>query len=173
MSKSHKPSVLVQGKLGMEATLAAAGRLTPGGVVLAVAGEGCLRSLPFWQATRAVRGPAGIAVAEWPGLRELVEEGRCDGEEAGALARAQLAALGPEVTAIALVCPHSAAVRSSIEQALPQGAVIVDGLALAVERVRRQLALSRLQAQRRRPGRSVVMSTDPNRANGLALAMRD
>jgi glutamate racemase len=158
--------------IGMEATLAAAGRLTPGGVVLAVAGEGCLRSLPFWQATRAVRGPAGIAVAEWPGLRELVEQGRSDSEEAGALARTQVAALGPEVTAIALVCPHSAAVRVSIEQALPQGAVIVDGLALAVERVRRQLAMSRLQAQRRRPGRPIVMSTDPNRANGLALAMR-
>jgi glutamate racemase len=158
--------------IGMEATLAAAGRLAPGGVVLAVAGEGCLRSLPFWQATRAVRGPAGIAVAEWPGLRELVEQGRSESDEAGALARAQLASLGPEVTAIALVCPHSAALRVSIEQALPRGAVIVDGIGLAVERVRRQLAMGRMQAKRRRPGRSIVMSTDPNRANGLALAMR-
>jgi glutamate racemase len=158
--------------IGLEATLTAAGRLAPGGVVLAVAGEGCLRSLPFWQATRRVRGPAGIAVAEWPGLRELVEQGRSQGEEADALVRAQLAALAPEVTALALVCPHSSALRASIEQALPPGAVIVDGVALAVERVRRQLAMARMQAARRRPGRSIVMSTDPNRATGLAVAMR-
>ena len=158
--------------IGMDATLAAAGRLTPGGIVLAVAGEGCLRSLPFWQATRRVRGPAGIAVAEWPGLRELVEQGRSGSDELGFLVRDRLATLGPEVTALALVCPHSSAVRAAIEQALPPGTVIVDGLALAVERVRRQLALSRLQAQRRRAGRSIVMSTDPNRAAGLAVAMR-
>jgi glutamate racemase len=158
--------------LGMDATLSAAGRLTPGGVVLAVAGEGCLRSLPFWQATRRVRGPAGIGVAEWPGLRSLVEQGRSDSPEAAVLVREQLATLGPEVTALALVCPHAAALRGLIEQALPPGAVIVDGVALAVERVRRQLAISRLQARRRRPGRSIVMSTDPNRASGLALAMR-
>jgi glutamate racemase len=157
--------------LGMDATLSAAGRLAPGGVVLAVAGEGCLRSLPFWRATRRVRGPAGIAVAEWPGLRELVEQGRRDDTEAAVLVREQLSTLGPEVTALALVCPHSAALRGLIEHALP-GAVIVDGIALAVERVRRQLAMSQLQARRRRPGRSIVMSTDPNRAGGLALAMR-
>ena len=60
----------------------------------------------------------------------------------------QLSTLGPEVTALALVCPHSAALRGLIEQALPPGAVIVDGIALAVERVRRQLAMSRLQARR-------------------------
>jgi glutamate racemase len=156
--------------LGMDATLAVAGRLVPGGVVLAVAGEGCLRSLPFWQATRRVRGPSGIAVAEWPGLRELVEGGRsADGI---ALVREQLASLGDDIAAIALVCPHSSALRSSIELALPSGAVIVDGVALAVERMRRQLAMSRLQAARRRPGRAVVMSTDPNRAGGLAVAMR-
>jgi glutamate racemase len=88
------------------------------------------------------------------------------------LVREQLSTLGPEVTALALVCPHAAALRGLIEHALPPGAVIVDGIALAVERVRRQLAISRLQARRRRPGRSIVMSTDPNRANGLALAMR-
>ena len=158
--------------LGMDATLPAAGRLVPGGVVLAVAGEGCLRSLPFWQATRKVRGPGGIAVAEWAGLRELVEGGRADSDEAAALVRLQLATLSPEVSALALVCPHSSALRAAIEQASPPGAVVVDGVALAVERMRRQLALSRLQAQRRRAGRSIVMSTDPNRANGLALAMR-
>jgi glutamate racemase len=158
--------------LGMDATLSAAGRLAPGGVLLAVAGEDCLRSLPFWRATRRVRGPAGIAVAEWPGLRELVEQGRAVGGDAEALVREQLSALGPEVTALALVCPHSAAVRGAIEQALPPASVIVDGIALAVERVRRQLAMSRLQAHRRRPGRAIVMSTDPDRATGLAVAMR-
>lgn len=157
--------------IGMDATLAAAGRLSAG-VVLAIAGEGCLRSLPFWQATRRVRGPAGIAVAEWPGLRELVEEGRADSEAATALVQSQLAVLTPDVTALALVCPHSSALRGLVEQTQPPGAVIVDGVALAVERVRRQLATSRMQAARRRAGRSVVMSTDPNRANGLALAMR-
>jgi glutamate racemase len=158
--------------LGMDATLAAAGRLVPGGVVLAVAGEGCLRSLPFWQATRRVRGPSGIAVAEWPGLRELVERGSGDGEEGITLVREHLETLGDDVAAIALVCPHSSALRGSIELALPPGAVIVDGVALAVERMRRQLAMSRLQAARRRPGRAIVMSTDPNRASGLAMAMR-
>jgi glutamate racemase len=158
--------------VGMEATLAAAGGLVPGGVVLAVAGEGCLRSLPFWQTARRVRGPAAIAVAEWPGLREFVERGQTVGEPAAELARTQLAMLAPEVGALALVCPHSSALRACIEQTLPQGAVIVDGVALAVERMRRQLAMSRLQATRRRPGRSIVMSTDPNRASGLAAAMR-
>jgi glutamate racemase len=158
--------------LGMDATLAAAGRLVPGGLVLAVAGEGCLRSLPFWQAARTVRGPSGIAVSEWPGLRELVESGLADGEAAAELARTQLAALAPEVGGLALVCPHSSAVRACIERALPEGAVVVDGVALAVERMRRQLAMSRLQARRRRPGTSIVMSTDPNRASGLAAAMR-
>jgi glutamate racemase len=157
--------------IGMDATLGAAGRLAPGGVVLAVAGEGCLRSLPFWQGARRVRGPAGIAVAEWAGLRELVEAGASEGADALALASSHLGSIGPEVTAIALVCPHSSAVRASVEAALPTGAVIVDGVALAVERVRRQLAMSRMQAHRRRAGRALVMSTDPNRARGLAVAM--
>jgi glutamate racemase len=157
--------------LGLDATLAAAGRLAPGGVVLAVAGEQCLRSLPFWQGVRRVRGPVSVAVAEWAGLRELVESG---GDSAGALAAIvgrELAALPPEVTAIALVCPHSAVLRPQIEQAAPH-VVLDDGIELAVERVRRQLALSSLLARRRRPGRSIVLSTDPNRASGLAVAMR-
>ena len=158
--------------LGMDATLAAAGRLAPGGLVLAVAGEGCLRSLPFWQAARRVRGPSGIAVAEWPGAREIVEDGRGGSDEACALVAERLATLSPEVAAIALVCPHSAALRPHVEQALPQGAVIVDGIDLAVERMRRLLALSGLQVRRRRAGRSIVLSTDPNRAGGLAVALR-
>ena len=157
--------------IGMEATLVAAGRLTPGGVLLAVAGKDCLRSLPFWQRARTVRGPASIAVAEWAGVRELVEDGGTGGEGLAAVVRSEIARLPPEVTAIALVCPHSAALRSQIELAAPQ-MVIVDGVELAVERVRRQLAQSGLLARRRRPGRAVVLSTDPNRAGGLALAMR-
>jgi glutamate racemase len=158
--------------LGMDATLAAAGRLAPGGVVLAVAGEGCLRSLPFWQAARRVRGPAGVAVAEWPGLRELVEEGRAGSDEGRELVRAQLERLAPEVGVLALICPHSSALRPAIESTLPRAAAIVDGVALAVERLRRLLAMSHLQAHRRRAGQVVVMSTDPNRARGLAQAMR-
>ena len=158
--------------LGLDATLSAAGRLTPGGIVLAVAGVGCLRSLPFWQAARSVRGPSGIAVAEWPGLRELAERGDTDGDAAAELVAARLAGLSPDVRALALVCPHSSALRACIEHALPPGTVIVDGVALAVERMRRQLALSRLQAHRRRGGTSLVLSTDPNRARGLAAAMR-
>jgi glutamate racemase len=157
--------------LGMDATLQAAGRLVPGGVVLAVAGQGCLRSLPFWQGARRVRGPASIAVAEWPSVRELVESGRAASNELAAIVRLELARIGPEVSAIALVCPHSAALRSHIEQAGPTAAV-VDGIELAVERLRRQLALSGLLARRRRAGRSMVLSTDPNRATGLAVAMR-
>jgi glutamate racemase len=156
--------------LGMEATLPAAGRLVPGGLVLAVAGEGCLRSLPFWQAARRVRGPAQIAVAEWAGLRELVEAGRTDGE-LEALAQRELARVPPGVSALALVCPHAAALRGCIETAGPHAA-IVDGIELAVERLRRQLALGGALARRRRPGRPIVLSTDPNKAGGLALAMR-
>ncbi|MEO9174501.1 MAG: hypothetical protein ABI317_03225, partial [Gaiellales bacterium] len=148
-----------------------AGRLAPGGTVLAIAGEQCLRSLPFWQSVRRVRGPASVAVAEWAGLRELVEGGRDSADELAAITGRELAALPPEVTAIALVCPHSTVLRSQIEQAAPH-LVIVDGIELAVERVRRQLALSSLLARRRRPGRSIVLSTDPNRASGLAAAMR-
>jgi glutamate racemase len=157
--------------LGMDATLAAAGRLAPGGTVLAVAGRACLRSLPFWQAVRRVRGPESVAVAEWAGVRELVERGGGGAGELAAIVRRELATLPPEVTAIALVCPHSAALRPQIEQVAPP-AVIVDGVELAVERMRRQLALSGLVARRRRPGRAIVLSTDPNRASGLAVAMR-
>jgi glutamate racemase len=156
--------------LGMEATLPAAGRLVPGGLVLAIAGEGCLRSLPFWQGARRVRGPSGIAVAEWPGLRELVEAGRTDGE-LEALVHRELARISPEVSAIALVCPHAAALRATLETAGPHAA-IVDGIELAVERLRRQLAMNGALARRRRPGRPIVLSTDPNKAGGLALAMR-
>ena len=50
--------------------------------------------------------------------------------------------------------------------------MIVDGIGLAVERMRRLLALSGLQVRRRRAGRSIVLSTDPNRAGGLAVALR-
>jgi glutamate racemase len=119
-----------------------------------------------------VRGPSGIAVAEWPGAREIVEDGRGGSDAACALVAERLATLAPEVAAIALVCPHSAALRPYVEQALPQGAVIVDGIDLAVERMRRLLALSGLQVRRRRAGRSIVLSTDPNRAGGLAVALR-
>ncbi len=157
--------------IGMDATLTAAGRLAPGGVLLAVAGQACLRSLPFWQRARAVRGPASIAVAEWAGVREQVEDGGAGAEGLAAIVRHEVALLPPEVTAIALVCPHSAALRAQIELAAPQTA-IVDGIALAVERVRRQLAQSGLLARRRRPGRATVLSTDPNRAGGLAVALR-
>ncbi len=68
--------------IGMDATLAAAGRLAPG----RRRARGRRRGLPAQPAllagARRVRGPAGIAVAEWAGLRELVEQGRAESDEA-------------------------------------------------------------------------------------------
>ena len=99
--------------IGMDATLAAAGRLAPGGVCsrsrarAACAACRSGRRRGACAGRRASRSPSGRACASSSSRAAPTATRR------GSLVSSRLAALGPEVTALALVCPHSAAVRGT------------------------------------------------------------
>jgi glutamate racemase len=65
------------------------------------------------------------------------------------------------IDAIALGCPHASAVAGEVKLAAGESVVVVDSAALAAERTRRLLMRAGLTARRRRPGRRVLMSSNP------------
>ena len=143
----------------LDGALEAAARASANGVVAAVCGEACTRGGSYERRVRKLRGGTRVVVQEWAGLRE----GRI--AAAAVLARAEEAGAG----AIALVCCHGSPLAPGLgRSALP----VVDAATLAAARLRRLLVVGDALAQRRRPGRTIVSSSAPARAqSGLAAAV--
>jgi glutamate racemase len=128
------------------------------GRVAIVTGDSCLRGAQLARSLKRERGGGMVTWGAIAGLRELVEGG---GATSAAVAAeiARLTAAG--IDAIALGCPHASAVAGEVKLAAGESVVVVDSAALAAERTRRLLMRAGLTARRRRPGRRVLMSSNP------------
>ena len=149
--------------VGLDGLVTRAAARAEGAPVAVVTGEGCMRGLQQAKSIRRQRGGTAIVCA-WAGLAELVEAGRPLSAEARALVAAELERL-EGVGAILLACPHAAAVRPLVDE-LTADVAVVDCAEIAADRVVRTLRRSAAVARRRRPGRRILISTDPVRAAG-------
>ena len=137
----------------LEAPIPQAGAACGGGAVAAVVVAGEVRPRTFGQALRRQRGATAIHVEQWP----------LD-EQAAAARVPQLIAAG--VGALALTSPALAQLRSAIERAAAGQVAIVEAGDVAAARVQRTLRHAGLLTRRRRPGRLMVLSSNPTRAAG-------
>jgi glutamate racemase len=137
--------------IGLEAPIPQAGAACGGGTVAAVVAAGSVRARTFGHALRRQRGASVIHVEQWPL------------DEAAAAARVpELIAAG--VGALALTSPALSQLRPAIEEAAAGELPVVEAGDVAAARVQRTLRHAGLLARRRRPGRLIVLSSDPVRA---------
>jgi glutamate racemase len=156
--------VLGPERLVAEATARAGGR--PAAVIT---GAGCVRGLQYGRGLRRERGGAGVIWDGWPDLRETVEAGR---PVDPAAVEARIEALRRNgVAAVMLACPHAGAIAADIRRAAPDMAV-VDGSDVVAARAKQLLLRAGLLARRKRPGRRVVLSSDPAAAQRVLAARR-
>ena len=144
--------------IGIDGIVPQASARSAAGRVALLTGAGCLRGAQLARALKRERGGGLVSWSEVPGLREAVEGGG-DAGQAIAAELAQLAGAG--VDAIALGCPHASAVASAVKAAAGERVAVVDSAALAAERARRLLMRGGLTTSRRRPGRRVLVSSNP------------
>jgi glutamate racemase len=149
--------------VGLDGLVTRAAAEAPGGPVAVVTGDGCMRGLQQAKSIRRQRGGTAIICA-WAGLAELVEAGRPLSAEARALVARELERLDG-VGTILLACPHAAAVRPLVDE-LTSDVAVVDCAEIAAERVVQTLRRAAALARRRRPGRRMLVSTDPVRSAG-------
>jgi glutamate racemase len=128
------------------------------GRVAIVTGDSCLRGAQLARSLKRERGGGMVTWGAIAGLRELVEGGSATSAVVAAEV-ARLTAAG--IDAIALGCPHASTVAGEVKLAAGEAVVVVDSAALAAERTRRLLMRAGLTARRRRPGRRVLMSSNP------------
>ncbi|MDX6533046.1 MAG: glutamate racemase [Gaiellales bacterium] len=144
--------------IGIDGIVGQATARSPRGRVALVTGAGCLRGAQLARVLKRERAGGLVTWVAVDGLREAVES-RTD-------ARAQVqAALTPVlqagVDAIALGCPHASAVGIQVKAFVGESVAVVDSSALAAERVRLLLMRSGMAARRRRPGRRILVSSNP------------
>ena len=148
--------------IGLEAPIPQAGAACGGGAVAAVVEAGSVRGRSFGQALRRQRGASAIHVEEWA-LEDAVAAARVP----------ELIAAG--VGALALTSPALSRLRPAIDEASGGELPVIEAGDVAAARVQRALRHAELLARRRRPGRLMVLSTNPSRATGparCALARR-
>lgn len=144
--------------IGIDGIVPQASARSAAGRVALLTGAGCLRGAQLARALKRERGGGLVSWSQVPGLREAVEGGG-DAGQAIAAELAQLAGAG--VDAIALGCPHASAVATAVKAAAGDRVAVVDSAALAAERARRLLMRGGLTTSRRRPGRRVLVSSNP------------
>ena len=144
--------------IGLEAPIAQAGAACDGGAVAAVVVEGGVRPRTFGQALRRTRGASAIHLEQWPL------------DDADAVAARVPALIAAGVGALALTSPALARLRPAIERASGGELPIVEAGDVAAQRVQRTLRHAGLLARRRRPGRLIVISSNPSRAAGPLTA---
>jgi glutamate racemase len=155
--------------LGPERLVAEAAARAGGRPAAIVTGAGCVRGLQYGRGLRRERGGVGVVWDAWPGLRESVEGGRAY-DEAELTARVE-ALRSRGVAAIALACPHAGAVAADVRRAAPDIAV-VDGSDVVAARAKQLLLRAGLLTRRKRPGRRMVLSSDPAAAQRVLAARR-
>jgi glutamate racemase len=140
--------------IGLEAPIPQAGAACGGGAVAAVVLAGGVRPRPFGQALRRQRGASAIHLEQWP----------LDDADAVAVRVPALIAAG--VGALALTSPALSRLREAIERATGGALPVIEAGDVAAQRVQRTLRHAGLLARRRRPGRLIVISSNPARAAG-------
>ncbi len=140
--------------IGLEAPIAQAGAACGGGAVAAVVVEGGVRPRTFGQALRRARGASAIHLEQWPL------------DDADAVAARVPALIAAGVGALALTSPALSRLRPAIERASGGELPVVEAGDVAAQRVQRTLRHAGLLARRRRPGRLIVISSNPSRAAG-------
>jgi glutamate racemase len=144
--------------VGIDGIVAQAAARSARGRVALVTGAGCLRGGQLARALKRERGGGMVTWVEVAGLREGVET-RGDGKET--IESALAPAIEAGVDAVALGCPHASSVGLEIKAFAGEGVAVVDCSALAAERLRRILMRNGMTARRRRPGRRVLVSSNP------------
>ena len=135
--------------LALDATLVHAAARAGEGRIAAIWADGTLRAQPWIKAHRFQRGGVEVVPLPWAGLAAAVEAGRAPDP-----------ATAPEVPAdciVALICPYAAMAAAQFDEP-------VDCAALTADRVHRQLMRMGALARRRRPGRLMLRSSHPVRA---------
>jgi glutamate racemase len=140
--------------IGLEAPIPQAAAACGGGAVAAVVVAGSVRPRTFGQALRRQRGASVIHLEQWP----------LDDWDAVAVRLPALIAAG--VGALALTSPALSGLRPAIDRATGGRLPIVEAGDVAARRVQRTLRHAGLLARRRRPGRLIVISSNPGRAAG-------
>jgi hypothetical protein len=143
--------------IGIEAPIPQAGAACGGGAVAAVVTAGTMRGRSFGQALRRQRGASAIYLEEWP----------LDAEAIAARVPALLAA---GVGALALTSPALSELRPAMDAAAGGALATVEAGDVAAARAQRTLRHAGLLSRRRRPGRMVVISSDPVRSVHLLRA---
>jgi hypothetical protein len=135
--------------IALDATLVHAAARAGDGRIAAIWAEGTLRAQPWLKAHRFQRGGVEVLPLPWHGLAAAIEAGRAP-DPAGV----------PEVPAgcvVALICPYAAMAAELFDDP-------VDCATLTADRVHRQLMRMGALARRRRPGRLILRSSHPVRA---------
>ena len=143
--------------IGLEAPILQAGAACDGGAVAAVVTTGSVRGRSFGQALRRQRGASAIHVEEW-------------GLDPAAVAQRVPALLAAGVGALALTSPALSQLRPAIAAASGGLLPVVEAGDVAAARVQRTLHHASLLSRRKRPGRLVVVSSNPASAAGRISA---
>lgn len=139
--------------IALEAPIPQAGAACGGGAVAAVVTTGSVRGRTFGHALRRQRGASAIHVEEWP-------------LAAAAIAARIPALLAAGVGALALTSPALGELRPAIDEAAAGALAVVEAGDVAALRAQRTLRNAGLLSRRKRPGRLIVVSSDPRRAAG-------
>jgi glutamate racemase len=143
--------------VALEAPIPQAAAACGGGAVAAVVNTGSVRGRVFGHALRRQRGASAIHFEEWP-------------LDAAAIARRMPALLAAGVGALALTSPALTGLRPAIDEAADGALEVVDAGDVAALRVQRTLRHAGLLSRRKRPGRLLVVSSNPGRAAGRISA---
>ena len=135
--------------IALDATLVHAAARARGGRIAAIWADGTLRAQPWVKAHRFERGGVEVVPLPWPGLAQAIEAGRAP----DLVGRPDV----PADCTVALVCPYAAMAAELFVDP-------VDCAAITADRVHRQLMRMGALARRRRPGRLVLRSSHPVRA---------
>ena len=111
----------------------------------------------FGQALRRQRGASAIHLEQWP-------------LDAAAIAARMPALLAAGVGALALTSPALSELRPAIDEAAGGALAVVEAGDVAAQRVQRTLRHAGLLSRRRRPGRLIVISSNPVRSVDLLRA---
>jgi hypothetical protein len=140
--------------IALEAPIPQAGAACGGGAVAAVVVDGSVRPRTFGHALRRQRGASAIHFEQWPL------------DDADAVEARIPALIAAGVGALALTSPALSRLRPVIDHATGGELPVVEAGEVAAQRVQRTLRHAGLLARRRRPGRLIVISSNPSRAVG-------
>jgi glutamate racemase len=153
-----RASVAPVAVVGIDGIVGQAAARSGRGAVGLLTGADCLRGGRLARSLKRERAGGAVTWIAPPGLRRAVET-RTDARSL--LESALRPVLEGGVDAIALGCPHASAVALQVKAIAGEHVAVVDSAALAAERVRRLLMRNGMTARRRRPGRRVLISSNP------------